>query len=44
MNFGKIDKFVLIGGGTLINYFASQPKIQGLNCIILCQLGMLMKK
>ena len=33
MNFGKIDKFVLIGGGTLINYFASQLKIQGLNCI-----------
>ena len=32
MNFGKIDKFVLIGGGTLINYFASQLKIQGLKC------------
>ncbi len=33
MNFGKIDKFVLIGGGTLINYFALQLKNQGIDCI-----------
>ena len=33
MNFGKIEKFVLLGGGTLINYFASQLKNKDLECI-----------
>jgi methionyl-tRNA formyltransferase len=33
MNFGKIDKFVLIGGGALINHFAEQVKKKGLECI-----------
>ena len=32
MNFGKIDKFVLLGGGALIYYFARLLKNKGLKC------------